>query len=254
LNKLALLLAAGLAAAAQAQTTYTYSGSAVAIPDSPDGNCGPIGYAEVNVPDSFTVGSVEVGLNVTHPFQGDLVLTLRHVPSGRSVKLVDRPGNPESLIGFGATDYGSTGTPFRLSDSAGISYDLPQVGEPGIHGVAGLWKPQGSLAAFNGANASGAWRLEASDCAGMDTGMIIGFSLTLGGGGVSSCYANCDGSAQVPLLNVSDLTCFLSRFSAGCASPQGCYANCDGSTQAPFLNVQDFNCYLLKFSAGCTAP
>jgi hypothetical protein len=62
----------------------------------------------------------------------------------------------------------------------------------------------------------------------------------------SSCYANCDGSASVPVLNVNDFTCFLNRFGAG--EP---YANCDGSTAAPVLNVNDFVCFLGKFAAGC---
>jgi hypothetical protein len=61
-----------------------------------------------------------------------------------------------------------------------------------------------------------------------------------------SCYPNCDGSTQEPILNVADFSCFLSKFAA--ADP---YANCDGSTQLPVLNVADFSCFLSKFAAGC---
>jgi hypothetical protein len=61
-----------------------------------------------------------------------------------------------------------------------------------------------------------------------------------------SCYANCDGSTQEPILNVADFSCFLSKFAAG--DP---YANCDGSTQEPVLNVADFSCFLQKFAAAC---
>jgi hypothetical protein len=60
------------------------------------------------------------------------------------------------------------------------------------------------------------------------------------------CYANCDGSTVVPILNVLDFNCFLNRFSAGES-----FANCDNSTVAPVLNVLDFNCFLNRFSAGC---
>jgi hypothetical protein len=63
---------------------------------------------------------------------------------------------------------------------------------------------------------------------------------------VSHCYANCDGSAQPPILNIADFSCFLQKFAAG--DP---YANCDGSTQEPVLNVADFSCFLQKFAAGC---
>jgi DNA-binding beta-propeller fold protein YncE len=60
------------------------------------------------------------------------------------------------------------------------------------------------------------------------------------------CYANCDGSAAPPALNVGDFTCFLQRFAAGES-----YANCDNSTVPPVLNVGDFTCFLQSFAAGC---
>lgn len=60
------------------------------------------------------------------------------------------------------------------------------------------------------------------------------------------CYANCDGSTISPVLNVSDVTCFVARFAAGDA-----YANCDGSTTPPVLNAADFSCFLTKFAQGC---
>jgi hypothetical protein len=83
-----------------------------------------------------------------------------------------------------------------------------------------------------------------------------GRSLDLNGNGVpdeceSFCYANCDGSTTLPVLNVADFTCYLQRFAAGCPAPYSCYANCDGSTAAPFLNIADFTCFLQKYAAGC---
>jgi hypothetical protein len=60
------------------------------------------------------------------------------------------------------------------------------------------------------------------------------------------CYANCDASHILPILNVLDFNCFLNRFAAGDA-----WANCDGSTVEPVLNVLDFNCFLNRFAAGC---
>jgi subtilisin-like proprotein convertase family protein len=248
LKKLALLFAVGAAtAAAQAQTSYTYSGPAVPIPDSPDGTCGTAVYAEINVPDTTTVGSVNVGFYIPHPFQGDLTISLRHMTTGHEVVLVNRPGNPQSLIGFGAANYGTATNLFTLADSATNSYDLPQVNTPGVNNVTGTWKPEAALAAFSGESASGAWRLIARDCAGMDTGSIVGFSLKINAS--QPCYANCDNSTTTPYLSVADLTCFLNKFAAG--DP---YANCDQSTQPPVLNVADFTCFLQKYAAGCTAP
>ncbi len=62
-----------------------------------------------------------------------------------------------------------------------------------------------------------------------------------------ACYANCDGSATAPILNVLDFSCFLNRFAMG--DP---YANCDNSTTAPILNALDFACFLNAFAAGCS--
>lgn len=30
-----------------------------------------------------------------------------------------------------------------------------------------------------------------------------------------------------------------------------CYANCDNSTIVPILNIQDFTCFLTSFNTGC---
>jgi probable HAF family extracellular repeat protein len=60
------------------------------------------------------------------------------------------------------------------------------------------------------------------------------------------CYANCDGNATPPMLNVNDFVCFMQKFAAG--DP---YANCDESVAPPMLSVNDFICFLGKFAAGC---
>jgi hypothetical protein len=65
----------------------------------------------------------------------------------------------------------------------------------------------------------------------------------------STCYANCDGSLSVPILNVNDFICFQARFAAGDS-----YANCDASTFPPVLNINDFLCFQSRFAAGCSAP
>ncbi|MEX2217275.1 MAG: proprotein convertase P-domain-containing protein [Phycisphaerales bacterium] len=244
----AFLLVLGAAcAAAPAQSTFSYTGAPVPIPDSPDGTCGPEAVAAINVGPSLTVGTVTVSFYIPHPFQGDLTVSLTHVNSGRTVVLVDRPGHPGTLVGFGAANYGTTSAFFTLSDSAATLYDEPGVAAPGVSGATGPYKPHQALSAFAGINASGTWRLRVRDCAGMDTGTISGFRLTVGTGG--ACYANCDASTQAPVLNVADFSCFMSRYAAGHS-----YANCDGSTVQPVVNIADFSCYLQKYAAGCTAP
>jgi 6-phosphogluconolactonase (cycloisomerase 2 family) len=77
-------------------------------------------------------------------------------------------------------------------------------------------------------------------------GSLPQFIATWNPPGPPECYANCDGSTEMPILNVADFTCFMVKFAGG--DP---YANCDGSTVEPVLNVADFSCFLSKFSAGC---
>jgi uncharacterized membrane protein len=60
---------------------------------------------------------------------------------------------------------------------------------------------------------------------------------------VGVCYANCDASTGLPVLNVNDFVCFQSRFAA--ADP---YADCNHDSQ---LNVNDFVCFQSAFAAGC---
>ena len=85
-----------------------------------------------------------------------------------------------------------------------------------------------------------------------DAGTLSGFGYEIQGGfwpGITAtqqCYANCDGSTLLPVLNVADFVCFSQRFASG--DP---YANCDNSTMLPTLNVADFVCFQQRFAAGC---
>jgi trimeric autotransporter adhesin len=69
------------------------------------------------------------------------------------------------------------------------------------------------------------------------------------------CFANCDQSTTLPLLNIDDFTCFINQFAAGLALPTSQqrhhYANCDSSTTPPVLNVDDFTCFINEFAHGC---
>lgn len=63
---------------------------------------------------------------------------------------------------------------------------------------------------------------------------------------VQPCYANCDGSTDLPVLGAADFSCFLNRYRNG-----ETYANCDGSTDVPVLGPADFACFLNQYRAGC---
>jgi trimeric autotransporter adhesin len=69
------------------------------------------------------------------------------------------------------------------------------------------------------------------------------------------CYANCDNSHFLPVLNVDDFTCFINRFALAATLPHHHqvthWANCDGSTTVPALNVDDFTCFINRYALGC---
>lgn len=243
-------LAAGLVvgSAAQARPDFSYLGSPVAIADGTGvGAPGAEASAAIVVTGPLTVTSISCSLHIPHTFQGDLRVVLRHVESGRSAVLIDRPYVPQTALGFPARDYGAVGASLRLADSGASKYDVPAVAAPGITGVNGVWKPEAPLSVFHGVQALGTWKLVATDYASGDTGSIVGFSLTLTG--IGACYANCDGATVVPYLNAADFQCFMNKYVSADA-----YANCDQSTAAPVLNIVDFQCFMSRYAAGCTAP
>jgi subtilisin-like proprotein convertase family protein len=222
-------------------TVYTYTGNPVAIVDN---QCTALNtYAEITVPDSVTINSADASFVLPHTFQADLRFVLVHVESGSSAILVSRQGG-------GADNFGDpvTLTPIRFIDQGAYRYAGAPLG-PIVTATAsptGDWLPGQALAAFNGESSAGRWRLYGQDCAGADTGSIVLFKLAIKGPSAPACYANCDASTAVPVLNVADFTCFLTKYAA--SDP---YANCDASTAVPVLNVADFTCFLTKYAAGC---
>jgi subtilisin-like proprotein convertase family protein len=226
---------------------YNYVGSTVAIPDGTGPNaCGTTVFAQVVVNDSFVISDAQAGFFISHTYQGDVQVRLTKV-GGPTVSLVDRPGYPQVPEGFANDNYGASSTSvFRSTDSAANIYDQGSPGAP-ANSPVGAWKPESPLAAFNGINAQGTWRLEASDCFASDTGAINNFILILSGTpGPAPCYANCDGSTQPPILNVLDFVCFQALYAQAST-----LANCDNSTQPPILNVLDFICFQGKYAQGC---
>ena len=192
-----IIMVAGLALAgsASAQTYSDFFG--VAIPDSD-----PAGVSvTLNVPDSISISDINVGLGITHTWQGDLIVELTS-PSGTTVGLLNRAGdgtqfNGGSGVGFGfSTDnFGdaASDTLFYLDDSAAEAYDaaapngygnMSPVG--GIDNVTGSWLPFNAagithLSDFNGENAQGDWTLFISDNAGGDLGTFDTLSLEITG-------------------------------------------------------------------------
>jgi subtilisin-like proprotein convertase family protein len=125
--------------------------------------------SRVAVPTDVDISKLTVTLNLTHTYDSDLVIELVS-PSGRAVMLSDRHGG--SGDNYTNTVFDSTATRSIASAAAPFT---------------GTFKPDGSLAIFNGLDAKGTWALEVADVARFDQGTLKGWTLTLqGSSGVSN--------------------------------------------------------------------
>jgi len=117
--------------------------TAVAIPDN---NATGISSNMTIVP-SFTVSNVEVSVNITHTYRGDLIAELRH--GATNVRLHNRGGGS--------------------ADNLIATYPPTAVSGPG------------TLNDFVGQNSAGTWTMFIADLAGQDVGTLNQWCLTLTG-------------------------------------------------------------------------
>ncbi len=117
--------------------------------------------SDVTVTDDDTVLDVDVRLNATHTYTGDLDIFLIG-PNGTRVEL--------------STDNGGTGENFTetvFDDEAVTSITS------GSAPFTGSFRPEGSLADLDGIPSAGTWRLEITDDAGADQGQLLDWTLIL---------------------------------------------------------------------------
>lgn len=174
------------AIAGRAHGQFFYStGHNIPIPDNdPSGAILDIVVSQPP-PISHIVLDLNVGLIITHTWQGDLIVTLEHVGYGAPVTLIDRPGFPQSTFGYMGDNFGNlaAGYYFELDDEAAGVYDRPPAGigpnnTTGIANVTGHWQPDGGLlSAFDFQPFLGTWRLRVVDTVATDSGAIHSFAL-----------------------------------------------------------------------------
>ena len=187
---LAGLAALGIATTAGAQV-YTQTGN-VAIPD----NNATGATLDLVVTDSAIITDLNVGLIITHTWQGDVIATIEHVGFGPAVLLINHPGQTAPLGGgYSADNFGNitTGAHFVLDDEAAGVYTTPAQGgvgptATGTANVTGNWKPDGGptdgigdLSVFDGQNVQGTWRLNVRDTFSADVGFIRSLQITIPG-------------------------------------------------------------------------
>ena len=197
----------------------------------PDNN--PAGVSDtITVPDSAVITDVDVALQVTHTWVGDLCVTLVHQSTGTTVDLIQRMGTGGvcHLGGpFGCAQNNfdivldDTGTGGPIESQCALNLSSP----PG-------YVPNNPLAAFNALDSAGDWTLTVSDNAAADFGTFDNWSLIITSGGKSPCDASCawdlDGSGDVGIL---DLLALLAAWGANPGHP----ADFDGDGTVGILDL-----------------
>jgi subtilisin-like proprotein convertase family protein len=168
----------------------------VGIPDNDPGGIS----VSINVPDSFTIEDLNVSLNITHTFVGDLIATVEH--NGATAILVDRPGVPESLFGCGENNFAGA-----TLDDEGTGGALEDLCEANLSSPPN-YSPESPLSVFDGMDASGTWTLTVSDNAAADTGGIDAWTLlfnqSVSGGPCIPLGACCFSNGDCEILSEED--------------------------------------------------
>jgi subtilisin-like proprotein convertase family protein len=164
-----LSLLVGLSGASAATATYT-DNTVVAIPDGLNFYCDDSGVGSVSstitIADSGTITDLNVALNISHPYVGDVSVTLQS-PAGTTITLIDRPGRPA----FSPCGYNSANIIVTLDDEAGGG-PVENANPPN-----GSYTPQEALSAFDGEDMQGTWTLTVSDAVTNYVGTLNSWSL-----------------------------------------------------------------------------
>jgi len=157
--------------------TFGYTQIAVSTTTGPIPDASPAGIdfngTAVSALNSIT--DVTLDLDINHPWNGDLIVTLTS-PEGTAVVLVDRPGRIS-----GAPGCNENGMQITLDDTSAVPIE-DCTGENGPYpAVVGSYFPNNPLSAFDGENPNGIWILNISDNLGGDTGDLIAATINIMG-------------------------------------------------------------------------
>ncbi|MAY52630.1 MAG: hypothetical protein CMC75_05130, partial [Flavobacteriaceae bacterium] len=145
-------------------------GSATDAPGAaiPDNN--PAGVsATIDITDDFDITDLNVDLDITHSWIGDLVVTLTAPDGTTAAAIIDRPGVPATGLGCNNTVNDILVT---MDDEATDAIEGPCLTE-----YNGTFIPTEALSVFDGVSTLGTWTLTIVDNAGGDTGTLNNWTL-----------------------------------------------------------------------------
>jgi uncharacterized repeat protein (TIGR01451 family) len=145
------------------------TGLPLAVPDN-----NPAGAnSTITIGSSTILTDVNVSIEMTHTWVGDLIITLDPPGAAPPITLLDRPGIPVPG-GAGCLDDNMDVT---FDDAAAVNPETHCLGtNPWLTGNVLSFAP---LAALNGTDAQGVWTLNVSDLANLDLGTVVDWDLIL---------------------------------------------------------------------------
>lgn len=193
----------------------------LAIPDG--GGPGNAAVDTINVPDAFVVGDVDIDLDITHTWVGDLTVTLSHL--GTTVTVLDRPGVPASAFGCDLDNYNNIilddeGTGGAIENACAANLSSPP-----------NYTPNNSLSAFDGMNSDGDWVITVFDSATPDPGILNNWSLHIDQTASNPCTGQCSINADCD----DNLFCNGAETCSGGSCQPGpavCTASCEHCDEA----------------------
>lgn len=196
-TSLPCMLRSGLIAAAVASWAAFAGAETVCDPNPssiPDGTGAAERTLTVPAPSSTsTITAVRLSIQCSHPWVGDLIVSLRH-PSGTEVLLLDRPGIPS--VGFpGPWGCGGDQLDVTFDDAAALDAETT-CNATGV-AIAGPRRPAAPLAAFTGLAPQGTWTVTVMDAVGGDAGTLASVCLEVVAAPSTVCAADIDHSGSV---------------------------------------------------------
>ena len=131
------------------------------IPDNSEGGVNHV----ITIDDSRRILDLNIQVDVMHTWVGDIVVSVTHGGSGKSIRLIDRPGFPKNELGCGGD-----GISTILDDE--ISLSTENQCYSGGNAIAGIYLPLDPLKNIDDEILGGDWIINVSDRDSGDTGKL----------------------------------------------------------------------------------
>lgn len=135
----------------------------------PDGDADGV-TDTITITDTEVLSDLNVTLNISQSYVGDLSASLTHAATGTEVDLLDRPGVPASTFGCSNDNVDAVFD----DEGAAAAEDACEASDPAIGGTL---TPAGTLSDFDGESFAGDWTLTVTDSVTPDVGTLNSWCL-----------------------------------------------------------------------------